>query len=145
MKRKEEAIKNGKDTPRSSSRIKEAKKMKKDEKHEPHTPGDSIQIDPNQQPLPTRDPKTKMLHFQDHPNFKPNLTPAEIIQRGSFGGTYFRPIKSKVTNQSYMDAWKEFPKEWFSGLNIQSFASKTYNKDVNFYGVSCGGDLDMCM
>lgn len=28
---------------------------------------------------------------------------------GSFGGTYFRPIKSSVTGKSYRDVWKEFP------------------------------------
>ncbi|CAB1117077.1 unnamed protein product [Ectocarpus sp. CCAP 1310/34] len=28
---------------------------------------------------------------------------------GSFGGTYFRPIKSSVTGKSYRDQWKEFP------------------------------------
>lgn len=38
---------------------------------------------------------------------------------GSFGGTYFRPIKSSVTGQSHRDVWKEFPageqKEAFFG------------------------------
>ena len=28
---------------------------------------------------------------------------------GSFGGGYFRPIKSSVTGQTYRDVWKEFP------------------------------------
>lgn len=28
---------------------------------------------------------------------------------GSFGGTYFRPIKSSVTGKTYRDQWKEFP------------------------------------
>lgn len=42
-------------------------------------------------------------------DFRPNLTPKEVMQMGSFGGTYFRPIKSSVTGKSYRDVWKEFP------------------------------------
>lgn len=41
--------------------------------------------------------------------FRPNLTPKEVMQMGSFGGSYFRPIRSSVTNMSYKDVWKEFP------------------------------------
>lgn len=41
--------------------------------------------------------------------FRPNLTPKEVLQMGSFGGTYFRPIKSSVTGKTYRDVWKEFP------------------------------------
>lgn len=48
--------------------------------------------------------------FEDAPAFRPTLTPAEVLQRGSFGGTYFRTIKSGVTGETYKDAWKEFPK-----------------------------------
>ena len=33
--------------------------------------------------------------FSDYPDFTPNLTPREIFTLGSFGGTYWRPIKSK--------------------------------------------------
>ena len=47
-----------------------------------------------------RDPgKYGTIHFSDFPSFKPNLTPKEIIQMGSFGGTYFRPIYSSVINR----------------------------------------------
>ncbi len=41
--------------------------------------------------------------------FRPNLSPKQVIRMGSFGGTYFRPIKSSVTGKSYRDQWKEFP------------------------------------
>ena len=37
--------------------------------------------------LPKRDKATKALHFADFPNFRPNLTPDEVIKLGSFGGT----------------------------------------------------------
>ena len=35
------------------------------------------------------------LVFEDVPDFRPNRTPKEILQAGSFGGTYFRPIYSR--------------------------------------------------
>ena len=37
------------------------------------------------------------LIFEDYPNFKPNLTPEEILNAGAFGGTYFRPTYSSIT------------------------------------------------
>jgi hypothetical protein len=82
----------------------------------------------------------------DHPEFRPNLTPAEVLQLGSFGGTYFRPIDSGTTHERYMDAWKEFPAEWFEGLNIKRQVTRSwasYDVSVNKYGVKCGGTLDM--
>ena len=39
------------------------------------------------------------LLFTDYPAFRPNLTPSEVLQRGSFGGTYFRKITSGVTGE----------------------------------------------
>lgn len=95
-------------------------------------------------PLPTRDSDGN-LHFPDFPEFTPNLTPFEVLQMGSFGGTYFRPIYSSITKQSYKDdQWKEFPEEWFEGLNIsRQVTSSVYHNSVNKYKVSCGGDLKM--
>ena len=39
--------------------------------------------------------------FKGFPEFRPNLTPKEIFSLGSFGGTYWRPIYSEITNKSY--------------------------------------------
>ena len=52
--------------------------------------------------------------------FRPNLTPAQVLRRGAFGGTYFRDIESSVTGKKYTKAYKEFPKSWFTGLNIKN-------------------------
>ncbi|CAM9373032.1 unnamed protein product [Chrysoparadoxa australica] len=94
-------------------------------------------------PLPVRNKKRELV-FEGHPEFRPNLTPKQIMQMGSFGGTYFRPIKSSVTNKSYTKAWEEFPEDWFEGLNITTqVASRTYEKALNKFGVKCGGSLDM--
>ena len=43
----------------------------------------------------------KMLKFNDYPDFRPNLTPRDMFTLGSFGGTYWRPIKSGVTGKPH--------------------------------------------
>ncbi|XP_051550794.1 uncharacterized protein zgc:113208 [Myxocyprinus asiaticus] len=84
------------------------------------------------------------LVFKDHPEFKPNMTPKEVLQAGSFGGTYFRPIYSSITKQHYKDVWQELPKDWLDGLDIpKQVASLTYRENVNTYKVKCGGSLEM--
>lgn len=96
-------------------------------------------------PLPTRDATTNEYKFADRPEFRPNLSPQEVLQMGSFGGTYFRPIKSSVTNIGYgEEVWKELPSEWLKGLNVKTqIASSTYRERNNRYGVKCGGSLEM--
>ena len=56
------------------------------------------------------------LVFPGYADFRPNLTPKEVLQAGSFGGTYFRRIHSGVTGQNYEGDWREFPADWFAGL-----------------------------
>lgn len=96
------------------------------------------------EPVMSRNAKGDLV-AKDYPEFRPNLTPAEVMQRGSFGGTYFRPIESAVTGEKYSsEVWKEYPKEWFEGLNIgKQVASSKYDPAVNKYGVKCGGSIGM--
>ena len=85
-----------------------------------------------------------ILTFEDFPDFQPNLTPKQILQLGSFGGTYFRPIYSSVTKQTYGDeVWLELPQDWLEGLDIETeVASSEYHKEVNRYRVKSGASLD---
>lgn len=93
--------------------------------------------------LPKRNAKGELV-FPDYPEMRPNMTPKEVLQAGSFGGTYFRPIKSSVTGEKYSGVWKELPKNWLKGLEIsKQVASSTYRPDVNTYKVKCGGSLEM--
>ena len=39
-------------------------------------------------------------------DFGPNVSPVEIIKKGSFGGTYFRDIYSRVNDKWYRNNWK---------------------------------------
>merc|ERR1712168_1172611 len=85
-----------------------------------------------------------VLLFSDAKEFRPNLTPKEVLQAGSFGGTYFRPIKSSVTGLKYNKMWNELPQNWLEGLDIKKMISSTnYDEKINTYKVKCGGDLEM--
>lgn len=93
-------------------------------------------------PVPGRDPSGR-LKFPDHPEFHPNLTPAEVLRSGSFGGYYFRPIASGVTGLVHVDAWREFPEDWFTGMNpaLQLANPSKEPARVNKFKVDCGQDL----
>ena len=56
--------------------------------------------------------------FKDYPDFKPNLTPREVLKLGSFGGTYWRPIYSSVTNKNYKNVHKKYPASWWKGIPV---------------------------
>ena len=76
-----------------------------------------------------------MKTFKDHPEFKPNLSPHQILKMGAFGGTYFRPIYSSVTKKHYKseDVIKEYPKSWFKDIDIETTNSTFTNYDDYLY------------
>jgi hypothetical protein len=79
--------------------------------------------------------------------FKPNCSPEEILRAGGFGGTYFRPIVSAVTNIRYKSAQvleSTVRPEWIQGLDTKTYlTSNTYSSSINKYKVKCGGSLGM--
>lgn len=90
-------------------------------------------------------PKKKDGHyvFPDYPEFRPNLSPADVLRMGSFGGGYFRPIYSTVADKLFVRAWDDIPKKWLEGLDVpKQVASSIYDVTVNRYGVKCGQTLD---
>lgn len=56
------------------------------------------------------------------PEFRPMLTPQEMLELGVFGGTYFTKAEAA-----------EFPKEWFENAKLSP--DGTYDKKLNFFGV----------
>ena len=88
---------------------------------------------------------SKEMLKNKYPDFKPNLTPKQIFQLGSFGGTYWRPIHSKVTGQDYSNIHtKKYPKDWWTGLNNNQLTNSwdKYDKGINNYGEKVGQTLE---
>ena len=90
-------------------------------------------------------PKKKggRYHFSDYPEFKPNLSPRDMFKLGSFGGTYWRPIKSKVVGKDLKNIHKKYPKSWWKGIPEKhlSLPFNEYDKKINKYGVKVGTTL----
>lgn len=62
------------------------------------------------------------------PDFVPDLTPAEMLRLGVFGGKYMT------------DTRKEFPKSWFEGAKLSPEGRDT---SLNCFGVSAGQPLSV--
>ena len=82
--------------------------------------------------------------FKDYPEFKPNLTPKEVFQLGSFGGTYWRPIYSSVTEKKYKDQHKKYPSDWWKGIPEKNLTNDydNYDTKINKYKVKVGTTLE---
>lgn len=64
-----------------------------------------------------------------HPEFKPHLSPKEMLILGVFGGFYFDEIPS------------EFPKTWFTHAKLSS--DKKPRKELNYYKVLASQPLSV--
>ena len=60
------------------------------------------------------------------PNFKPELSPKEMLELGVFGGRYLR------------DSQNEFPADWFKKAKL---AKDKSDKKLNYFGVSASMPL----
>jgi len=121
--------------------LEQQKKLYKDP---PAPPPDAVRVLPGRCPLPERSADGDLI-FADHPEFRPNLTPEEVLRLGSFGGTYFRSIQSAVCNRhiKWTEALSDVPQEWIDGVPKASLVSDVYQISVNRYRAKCGGSLDM--
>jgi len=66
-------------------------------------------------------------------DFTPNLSPKEIIRLGSFRGIYFYDEGGRIDIN-----YKEFPSDWFDGLEESFYLSKKYNRKINFFKIKSG-------
>jgi hypothetical protein len=63
-----------------------------------------------------------------HPDFRPDLTPVEMLRLGVFGGKYMT------------DCTKEFPKSWFVRAKL---AKKHRDRALNYFGVDASQPLSV--
>lgn len=82
-----------------------------------------------------------MIVFPDYPDFKPNLTPRDIFLLGSFGGTYWRPIFSTITQQYYSSIHKQYPFLKDIPDELMTIKYTEYNTNVNKFKVKVGTTL----
>lgn len=61
-----------------------------------------------------------------HPDFKPQLTPGEMLALGVFGGKYLT------------DCRDEFPAEWFAAAKL---CHESHRAELNFFGVNASKPL----
>ena len=65
------------------------------------------------------------------PQFKPQLTPRQMLALGIFGGIYMR------------DCTKEFPKSWFAHAKLVPQGIWKRDKDLNCFGVNASQPLSV--
>src|SRR5262245_1575154 len=63
-----------------------------------------------------------------HRDFRPELTPKEMLELGVFGGKYMT------------DCREEFPKEWFKRAKL---CSERHEAELNFFGVNASQPLEV--
>jgi hypothetical protein len=63
-----------------------------------------------------------------HPDFKPDLTPQELLALGVFGGKYMT------------DCGDEFPKSWFAHAKLNP---EKHDASMNFFGVNASQPLSV--
>lgn len=65
------------------------------------------------------------------PEFRPDLTPQEMLELGVFGGRYLR------------DCRHEFPKSWFTHAKLLPEGTSGHDPKLNFFGVDASQPLSI--
>ena len=89
--------------------------------------------------------KGTRIKFADHPEFQPNLTPRQVLQEGSFGGTYWREIDSSVVKKRLKDQHKiDIFDGWWKGIpdNHMTRPFEQYDISVNKFKKRVGTTLE---
>jgi len=81
-----------------------------------------------------------LISFKDYPEFTPNLTPKQIFEYGSFGGSYFRDLEDP--NHSGTNALTNLPPDLWQGVDKDLMLSSIANKQLNKYKVNAGTSLE---
>ncbi len=68
-------------------------------------------------------------HFDSE--FRPDLTPEQMLELGVFGGRYMR------------DCRDEFPKKWFRNAKFHTLGVSGHNPKLNYFGVDASQPLSM--
>ena len=85
----------------------------------------------------------EIIHFPDFPEFTPNLTPAQMISQGVFGGAFWRPMYSEKLGCDVKDDWKELPLEWLEGIDVERYLLQSEpDPSVNKTGVLAGVTIE---
>ena len=72
-------------------------------------------------------------------DFRPNITPAEVIKKEAFGRIYLRDIYSGINGNWYRRSWKE--SDELKNIDQKYYCSNYYDATVNKYGAKCGTSL----
>ena len=64
-------------------------------------------------------------------DFKPELTPKQMLELGVFGGRYMRDCKG------------EFPASWFTKAKLHPEGQPGHSKDLNFFSVDASQSLEV--
>jgi len=70
--------------------------------------------------------KAGELTFDGFPDFRPRLTPRQVIAAGSFGGCYFHPRGGKpgIKSREIKVSPEDHPREWFEGVPESYYKSR---------------------
>ena len=71
--------------------------------------------------------------------FHPNISPADVIKKGAFGGTYFRDIYSNDNGKFCKNSWKKFDE--LKNIDKKYYCSDFYDVALKYYGVEVGTSL----